>query len=217
MVRNPLTPLVLATILIASSSTHAAEYGGIEFPGGAASFADSVISYNASFGGGNVPSDPNYTNPAVAIGAPNYVGDIGSVSLGAGGRLVLQFTDNFLTGSDSTDEDLHIFEIGPDVEDTDVDISKDGIEWFSVGKVFGSTDSIDIDFYGFTSADLFSFVRLTDVKTEGATSGSTVGADIDAVGAITTIPRDSVPDAGSSMLLVTLSLLGLVALRRKLA
>lgn len=217
MARNPLTPLVLATGLLVSSSVYAAQYGGIEFPGGAASFADSVILYNPAFGGGNVPTNANYTDPSSAIGAPDYAADIGSVSLGAGGRLVVQFTDNFLTGSNSAAYDLHIFEIGPDVEDTDVDISKDGIEWFSVGKVFGSTDSIDIDFYGFTSADLFSFVRLTDVKGEGATSGSTVGADIDAIGAITTIPRDSVPDGGSAALMVTFALLGLVGLRRKLS
>lgn len=216
MVRNILTPVVLATTLFVGSSAYAAQYGGIEFPGGAASFADSVIAYDPSFGGGNVPTHPNYINPSSAVGAPDYAGGVGSVSLGAGGQLIVQFTDNYLTGSDSAADDLHIFEIGPDVEDTTVEISKNGSDWFNVGLVFGSTSSIDIDFFGWTSADLFSFVRLTDVKAEGAGSGSTVGADIDAIGAITTIPRQSVPDAGSSVLMVLVSLLGLIGLRRKL-
>ena len=49
-----------------------------------------------------------------------------------------------------------------DIEDTFVEISKDGVQWFAVGKVFGSTAGVDIDAFGFTVADLFAFVRLRD-------------------------------------------------------
>ena len=99
----------------------------------------------------------------------------------------MQFIDNKLTGSGNANPDLHVFEIGPDVEDTFVEISNDTLTWFSVGTVFGSTSSIDIDAFGFGIGDQFAYVRLTDDPNEGNTGGTTVGADIDAVGAISTV------------------------------
>ena len=58
--------------------------------------------------------------------------------------------------------------------------------------------------FGFGTSDFFSFVRLTDDFAEGATSGTTVGADIDAVGAISTAPPvpppGSVPEPGTLLL-----------------
>lgn len=188
-------------------------YGGIEFPDGSISFADSVVSYDPGFGGGNTPTDPNFTDPSMALGIPDYANPIGTVALGAGGRLVLQFVDNFLTGSDDSGADLHIFEIGPNIEHTTVDISVDGLIWTNVGTANGSTSSIDIDQFGFNSSDLFSYVRLTDVRNQGSTGGPTVGADIDAVGAISTAPS-AVPDASSSILLACFSAFGLISFRR---
>lgn len=124
--------------------------------------------------------------------------------MGAGGRIVLRFTNNSLTGSGNADQDLWIFEIGPDVEDTFVDISKDGSTWFSVGAVTGSTKGVDIDAFGFGTSDFFSFVRLTDNKALDATSGATVGADIDAVGAISSAPPvGTVPEPATLLLLAT--------------
>jgi len=220
MAHNPLIKLVLAaSLLFAINSSHAAVYGGIEFPGGLPSFADKVISYDPAFSGGNIPSMP-FRDPLRGLDAPDFtsaLSDQGFVALGSGGQIVLEFTDNFLTGSDSDALDLHIFEIGPDVEDTFVAISKDGVGWTEIGKVFGATSSIDIDAFGFGSSDFFRFVRLTDDPSEGQTIGNTVGADIDAVGAITTVPRNDVPDSGSSALMIGLSLVGLLGLRRKLA
>ena len=100
-----------------------------------------------------------------------------------------------LTGSDSNALDLWVFEVGPDVEDTFVDISVDGTTWISVGKVFGSTAGIDIDAFGYGSASAFGYIRLTDDGALDGQSGATVGADIDAVGAIST-QRRSVPEPG---------------------
>lgn len=90
------------------------------------------------------------------------------------------------------------------MEDTFVDISKDGANWFSVGKVAGATAGIDIDAYGFGTSDFFSYVRLTDDTDEGEQgNGQTVGADIDAVGAISSAPPvNQVPEP------TTLALLG---------
>lgn len=185
-----LTPFILLAAM-AAAGIHAEEFGGIEFPQGAISFIDEMMSYEPDYSGGPVPTHENFTDPSEAIGVPDYSGGgsgTGSVSLGSGGRIVLRFTDNKLTGSDSPDPDLHIFEVGPDVEDTFVEISTDGTSWHSVGKVFGSTSSIDIDAYGFGSTDEFSYVRLTDDPDEGSNIGGTIGADIDAVGAISTTP-----------------------------
>ena len=179
-------------------SSPAEEYKGIEFPQGALSFADEVISYDPSYSSGAVPTHPNFLNPADAIGIPDYPdgqpGATGSVALGSGGRIIVRFNNNALTGSDDSTHDLHIFEIGGDVEDTFIDISNDATNWHSLGKVFGSTASIDIDAFGFTSSNTFYYVRLTDDPNQGPTNNDTVGADIDAVGAISTIPEQDRPE-----------------------
>jgi len=183
--KSNLPVVVLGFLATAVASSE--EFGGVEFPQGAASFADKLVSYTPSTPG---PSHPDFIDPSDALGAPDYPGGAalkpGSVSLGQGGTIVLEFTNNLLTGSDDSAADLYVFEVGNNVEDTFVEISVDGVVWVAVGKVFGSTSSIDIDAFGFSSLDQFRFVRLTDDPNEGAGSGSTVGADIDAVGAIST-------------------------------
>ena len=123
------------------------------------------------------------------------------VALGSGGSLTLQFVDNVLTGSGDSSPDLWVFEVGSDVEDTSVEISKDGTNCTSVGQVFGDTARIEIDAFGFDTTDLFTHIRLTDDPTEGSHNGATAGADIDAVGAISTIAV-SVPESSTMALLV---------------
>jgi hypothetical protein len=179
--------------------------GGTDFPAGAVSFADSVVNFSPTILGGE-PTEPN-RNATNALGVPNYSsgGPCSSpetctfVSLGDGGSLTLRFTDNVLTGSDSPALDLWIFEVGPDVEDTFVEISTNGSTWFPVGKVFGSTAGIDIDAFGFGSSNSFSYIRLTDDTAEGDQTGASVGADIDAVGAIST---RVVPEPGTWLLVL---------------
>ncbi|MEO5881188.1 MAG: PEP-CTERM sorting domain-containing protein [Caldimonas sp.] len=140
------------------------------------------------------PTDP-HRDPVNSLGIPDYAGvnscasaaTCSFVSLGSGGILIVEFVDNRLTGSGTTADDLWIFEVGPDVEDTFVSISKDGLTYFDVGKVLGSTRGVDIDSFGWGIGDQFRFVMLRDDPNEGGTSGATVGADIDAVGAISSI------------------------------
>ena len=181
--------------------------GGADFPAGAISFADAVVDYSPVLVGSN-PSAP-HRNPSAALGLPDYADATGTlacadpptctfVSLGDGGSLTLRFDDNLLTGSGDATPDLWIFEVGADIEDTFVEISSDGSIWHSVGKVFGTTAGVDIDAFSFGPSDYFSYVRLTDDANEGEQSGIFVGADIDAVGAISTVP---VPEPATAVLL----------------
>jgi hypothetical protein len=192
----------IAGALVCAGPAQAQVYGGVFFPGGASSFADAVASFDPIIKNGQ-PTAP-YLNSAEALGVP----DDASVSLGDGGSITLTFTNNSLTGSGSSALDLWIFEIGADVEDTFVEISKDGSAWFSVGKVSGSTAGIDIDAFGFGVNDLFAYVRLTDDSAEGGQTGASVGADIDAVGAISS-GVSTVPEPGSMALLAGAVLGGL--------
>gem|GEM_PF-6090977 len=93
----------------------------------------------------------------------------------------------YLTGSGDDAYDLWIFEVGPLVEDMEVEVSKNGSFWYDVGMVSGATAGIDLDAYGFGVEDRFRYVRLTDMGEFGG--GATAGADIDAVGAISSVAR----------------------------
>ena len=188
-------------------------FGGIEFPHGTASFADQVVRHDPLFGGGPAPTEPAAIDPAVALGAPDFpaggsVGDVGAVALGHGGLLELGFVDNWLTNSGNSDGDLYIFEVGPDIEDTFVAVrptaatllllnlawDANGDGFYEVGKVFGATAEVDLDahFPGFAAGALeFDAVQLIDDPDQGNTTGPTVGADIDAVGAISSVPEPS--------------------------
>lgn len=181
-------------------------YSGILFPEGDVSFADVLLKFDPLYQGGPGPTHANFIDPLKAIGPPDYSGGnggTGAVSLGNGGLIELGFSDNLLTNSGDAAHDLHIFEVGSQVEDSFVairpadaataaiatalgtDANLDG--FFEIGKVFGSVSSIDIDahFPGQASGTLrFDAVQLVDDPSEGSSTGTTVGADIDAVGAI---------------------------------
>lgn len=199
----------------------------VTFPQGAISFADAVVEYVPGTGGVTAP----YQGSGNALGQPDYTGANGCLdqasctflSLGNGGSITLRFTDNLLTGSSTNGEadgilDLWIFEIGPAVEAMNVFISKNGQDWSGVGSVGGSTSGVDIDAFGFSQSDSFGWVRLVDIFDASFSNGDTAGADIDAIGAITTIRASIVPDAQvplpGSLALMGLGLLGIVAGRR---
>lgn len=208
---------ILSMLGLFACAAVADTFHDVEFPQGAVSFADAIVSFDPVIKGGQ-PTAP-YLIATEALGAPDYPEGAteGYVSLGDGGSITVRFTNNSLTGSGSSDQDLWIFEIGPDVEDTFVEISKDGTTWHSVGAVTGSTRGVDIDAFGWSPLDYFSFVRLTDDPALDDQSGNTVGADIDAIGAITSAaPVSAVPEPGSLLLLGSgLGLIGIAARRRK--
>ncbi len=190
------------------SPAHAVVISGIEFPQGAASFADAVENFSPGPGPAaaflesanslGVP-DVNTTNGLACFSAPSTANCL-FTSLGTLGSLTLRFTDNILTGSSPSGSvtgvgdgfnDVYVFEVGV-AEVTTVEISADGSTWFNVGSIGGGGSSIgvfsygfDIDKLGFGFTDSFTYVRILDSLDDGDTSPA--GADIDAVGAIQTV------------------------------
>ncbi len=182
-------------------------YDGVCFPQGAVSFADQSVSYTVGYHASGNPII-NAKDPDSALGAPDY-GNISPdacfnsdtsttpantcefTSLGPGGTIIVQFNDNFLTGSGDDRLDLWIFEIGVGVEDSDIQIREKGTNiWYPIGTIAGSTAGVDIDEY-FTGGAVgreFDQVSIQDVAIAQPDSGPSTGADIDAVGAITSIP-----------------------------
>lgn len=212
-----LSRAALAALLVgATLGARATVIGGVDFPGGASSFADAVVSYTPVITGG-LPG-PADRNPLKALGMPDYDGVVCSdpatctyTSLGQGGSLTLEFVDNRLIGSGTSAVDLWVFEVGLDLEDTFVSISRDGVTYVDIGKVFGATAGIDIDAFGFGPADEFRFVRLIDDQLEGGVSG----ADIDAVGAVSSRRVGTVPVSSTAWLLA-LGLVGATHRHRRL-
>jgi OOP family OmpA-OmpF porin len=149
----------------------------VTFPLGDLSFADEVVSFQI----GEPHAVALYSNPKDALRPPDYdeKTDTRYTTLGCGGLLTLRFTDNILI--DVKGYDLYVFEIGPDIEPTRLEISQDGEQWIDIGEISGGTAAVDIGPHVKTG-DVFHYVRLTDLKM--ACDSRWPGADIDAVGAI---------------------------------
>lgn len=163
-------------------------------------FADAVVSFEP---GWPAPAEA-YADAAKALGAPDYddhpvcqeATTCTFVSLGNGGRLTLGFTSPFQAGDGTAEPDLWIYEVGPAVEATLVEVSPDGTYWIPVGQVRGSQRGLDLDAVGLGPGLACARVRLTDDPEEGANTGPSVGADIDAVAVVR--PQPPSPDPGAA-------------------
>lgn len=212
--------IVIATVfLLTMAGTAKADIiGGIEFLDGEAAFADAWIYYMPGPG-----AVGDYVDPSLALGIPDYDGAAvghNHTSLGNGGELILQFIDNSLTTSGNAENDLWIFEVGPAVEPTSIFVSTDNSNWVPVGATGGSTRGIDIDAYigaGVVLGERYSFVKLID-DNRRLSDYPFAGADIDAIGAISSAPAvvNPVPEPGTLALFASGGLLlGLVRLRKR--
>lgn len=167
-------------------------------PQGAASFADSIV----SFVPGARPSEGVWAEPHHALGEPDYTRTTapGFLSLGCDGVLVVRFDDNALVDVDGPD--LYVFEVGPAVEATDLAVSVDGRTWLEVGQIEGARAELDLT-GRIDPDDAYRYVRLTNrSRTCG---GRHSGADIDAIAAVGSALRIALDaavlfDVGSSTL-----------------
>ncbi|WP_156916228.1 hypothetical protein [Methanolobus tindarius] len=164
--------MIISCMLVSTVSGQT--YSGVEFSSGDPSFADEIVEYQLNGGA----EDGNISR---ILGIP----DRKSVSLGAYGSVVLKFTDNALTCSGDEQDDLVVYEAGTSAQEiVEVFISVDGNEWIRVGtgnrKSFFDIDSVAGVKYG----EKYSYVKIVDYT--GLNIGSSYeGADMDAVGAIT--------------------------------
>ena len=134
-------------------------YDGVDFLDGPVSFADSVVSCSP---GSDV--DTGWLDPSSALGIPDDAGAGTVVSLGDGGSLKLQFTDNSLTTSGDNTDDLWIFEVGAVVEESNVQISINNLTYIDLGNVSGQPTGIDIDAFigsGLILGGLYSWEAAT--------------------------------------------------------
>ena len=161
-------------------------YDGVEFRLGDKSFADQVVNFNPGSGTGEIDGSAASGPPDGETG-PSAIGAPGDVTLGLGGSITLQFTDNYLIDVEGLD--LYVFEYGPAVEAFKVEISKDGSVWIDLGTVSGQPTGLDIHDY-VEPDDKFSYVRITDANPFAPRDPTIIGteayegADIESVGAI---------------------------------
>ena len=145
----------------------------VVIPGGAKSCATKVIATDT---GDRWTTDKVAMDTASILGEPDYdeKADTNYYTLGAFGSITLEF-DIFIT--DGEGNDIYVFEIGPDVEATKVEVSADLKNWIYVGDANGSISGVDIHGKVEEGAK-FKYVRITDL--EGIGNGWP-GADIDTV------------------------------------
>jgi len=144
----------------------------IVIPYGAKSCAIKVIDFKH---GTTWTSDSRAMNSEKILGPPDYIIDENYLTLGDAGVIILEF-GVYIT--DGPGNDIYVFEIGPNVEATKVEISNDLKNWIYIGDAKGSLSGVDIK--GKVSADgKYKYVRLTDLLS--SPGGSWPGADIDAV------------------------------------
>lgn len=161
-----------------------AQGGTITLPAGAISFADRVVRFDE----GDPPSKrDDARHPEAVLGPPDRdaAGEAAALTLGCRGAIILEFADNALI--DVAGPDLHVWEVGDDVEPTELAISRTGRDWVEIGSISGGTASLDISDKIGTSAS-YRYVRLTDRDCQSR-GGRWPGADIDAVAAVGTAER----------------------------
>lgn len=156
-------------------------YKSIYLPLGKISFADKLISYNVGY-----PTPiQKYRDSTQCLDEPNYIrySIPNFASLGCGGDLTVQFTDNGFMNLKGND--LYIFEVGPSREPAFIEISENGMDWIYAGKISGGKSSIDLTDTNIDTETVFYFLRVTDMKT--LCKSKSAGADIDAIGAINSV------------------------------
>lgn len=174
---------------------------------GGLSFADVVLEYENNCPDGNILSN----DPNGALGAPDYSGNTSNyntyTSLGNNGFIKLGFTNNTLTNSGDDNPDYYVFEIGPLVEASLIElrpanseteniliansfIDSDSDGYYNFGEIGGATAAVDIDGTLNLPANTLQFdaIKITSKPSGNSRcTDATPGADIDAVCALSSI------------------------------
>jgi len=170
-------------------------------------YADDIIDYYTFSNTSDCP--PNIAiDPTGALGAPDFVNAILPeyfVSLGEGGYLAVEFTDNLLTNSGNGNPDLYIHEVGPIIEECRIAVRAANLftaqvvqntvglvqlsaGFYQVGTISDGNYTVNLDavFSGYAEGELlFDGVFILDE--EAPCENQTPGADIDAVEALSSI------------------------------
>jgi len=157
----------------------------VNIPGKSNSFADEVV----EFKNGYPSSEGFYAKSKFCLGKPDFVKwkKPGVLSLGCGGSVTVKFTNNAII--DVPGDDIYVFESGDRTEPFKVEISRFGYHWIDVGNIESDYTGIDISGVTLHDDEFFHFVRITDLG--NCKTSPTVGADIDAIGAIGSINKGS--------------------------
>ena len=149
-------------------------------------WADSVIHYDPGAMGENTGNEPDirYRNPNLALGPPDHSDStFGTVALGNGGTLILQFRDNILY--DGSGPDLCFWMPDSSAEEAVVFISRDGRSFSRAGTVSSDQPLLDIRSAA-KAGQFYTFIKIRDNVFQGATDTPDQGADIDAACALHT-------------------------------
>ncbi len=158
-------------------------YKSIYLPLGKISFADKLVDFKVG-----LPAPiSKYIDSLQCLHEPNYKNyqTPNFLSLGCGGILTVEFTDNGFMNL--AGDDLYIFEVGPSREAARIEISENGNDWIYAGKIAGGKSAIDLSDQGIDNETVFYFLRITDLKE--LCRSKTAGADIDAIGAINSVMK----------------------------
>lgn len=171
---NGKTATILVTVVPANSIKDDGRGNKIEIPYGALSCATKLISFTP---GNPWTSDSLDMDPDEILGLPDRgtANNGKAITLGAGGIIIVEMGVHFTNGEGM---DIYVFEVGPSVEATKVEISDDLKNWFFVGNAEGSLSGVDIS-GKVPEGSLYKYIRLTDLRTNPGLPYP--GADIDAV------------------------------------
>lgn len=158
-------------------------------------YAQEVLEYAPEYAGFAPPTWEPYTDPEEALGAPDFTqgpNESGAVALGVFGRLSLGVGDCLAKTSGDSEPDLHVYEIGGNVEYYSVYLRPTARGWSTLGQDAGSEEwvlggvadgdgFVDLDGPGGRPAVEFDAVQLRDENTVYEYESPTPGADIDSV------------------------------------
>jgi hypothetical protein len=198
-------PLVAALLCAAACAvSEAADSGHLL---ALSAYPDSVLQCDPNWGGGCTPTNPNFMDPQVALGAPDYSGGsngTGALALGSGGLVRLGFAGARIANSGDASFDLRVIEVGgyseasfvalrpalPTTPEILVDLGladADGDGYFEIGRTTGN-GSFDLDaLFNRAVAPLevrFDAVQIVDDIDDTTSCTTTPGADIDTVVAL---------------------------------